>query len=161
MNVRAYTEADLPAMRAIWNEVVDAGNAFPQIKGLGSLSEAREFFADQTRCAVAENEQGEVVGLYILHPNNIGRCAHVANASYAVSSDARGCGVGRALVQDSLASLRACGFRGLQFNAVVESNVSAIHVYETLGFTRIGVIPGGFRNGNGEYENMIIFYHAA
>ena len=50
--VRAYTEEDLPAMAAIWNEVVEDGIAFPQEECL-SLDEARAFFASQTRSAVA------------------------------------------------------------------------------------------------------------
>ncbi len=77
-------------MVEIWNEVVRAGNAFPQFDEM-SVEEARGFFSDQSRCAVAVDEGG-VVGLYILHPNNVGRCAHTANASYAVDSSARGKG---------------------------------------------------------------------
>ena len=61
-----------------------------------------EFFGLQTHCGVAV-EDGRVLGLYILHPNNVGRCGHIANASYAVSSAARGKGVGRALIEDSIA----------------------------------------------------------
>ena len=147
-------------MRAIWNGVVDAANAFPQREGLADDAEAERFFAGQTRAAVAV-DGGCVVGLYILHPNNVGRCAHVANASYAVDPARRGEGVGRALVSDSLASLAACGFRGLQFNAVVASNTRAIALYESLGFQRIGVIPGGFENGGCVFEDMIIYYHSA
>ena len=157
--VRAYRASDLSRMREIWNEVVRAGRAFPQTDELDERA-AQEFFAAQTRTAVAEKD-GRVLGLYILHPNNVGRCAHVANASYAVDAAARGCGVGRALVEDSLASLAACGFRGLQFNAVVASNARAIALYESLGFTRVGTIPGGFRNAEGAFEDTIIFYHAA
>ena len=159
MDVRAYMDGDLGRMVEIWNEVVRAGNAFPQFEEM-SVEEAREFFSDQSRCAVAVDEGG-VVGLYILHPNNVGRCAHTANASYAVDSSARGKGVGRALVQDSLEHLAECGFRGLQFNAVVASNHGAIHLYESLGFDRVGVIPGGYVNLQGEYEDMFIFYHPA
>lgn len=158
--VRAYEAADVPRMRAIWNEVVRAGNAFPQFDELADDTEAAAFFASQTRTAVAVCD-GAVAGLYILHPNNVGRCAHVANASYAVDASRRGAGVGRALVCDSLAHLAPCGFRGLQFNAVVASNAGAIHLYESLGFTRIGVIPGGYLNVQGAYEDMIIFYHEA
>lgn len=163
-------------MRAIWNEVVRAGNAFPQFEELADDKEAEAFFASQTRTAVAvdcedafgsdcdgdgSSAAGKVVGLYILHPNNVGRCAHTANTSYAVDSSCRGRGVGRALVQDSLDNLKPCGFRGLQFNAVVASNLSAIRLYESMGFARIGVIPGGFLNGEGAYEDMIIFHHPA
>jgi ribosomal protein S18 acetylase RimI-like enzyme len=108
-----------------------------------------------------DEESGQVLGLYILHPNNIGRCGHIANASYAVSADARGKGVGRALVKDSIAQLAPCGFTGLQFNAVVASNTRAIALYKKLGFTKIGTIPGGFKNGEGALEDIHIFYYSA
>lgn len=161
MVIRPFESADVPAMRTIWNEVVRAGNAFPQIEQLATDEEAQCFFASQTRTAVAVDDAGAVAGLYILHPNNIGRCAHTANTSYAVAADRRGQGIGRALVQDSLDNLAPCGFRGLQFNAVVASNVGAVRLYESMGFRRIGVIEGGFLNGEGVYEDMIIYHHPA
>ncbi len=72
--VRKYEEKDLPAMIRIWNEVVEDGVAFPQEECLDEKTGA-EFFAAQTYTAVAENmENGQVLGLYILHPNNVGRC---------------------------------------------------------------------------------------
>lgn len=159
MEIRAYAASDVEAMTPIWNEVVRDGRAFPQTDEL-TFEEAAEFFAAQTRTAVAV-DAGQVVGLYILHPNNVGRCGHVANASYAVSSAVRGRGLGRALVQDSLEHLSACGFRGLQFNAVVASNKGAIHLYESLGFARVGTVPAGFLNKDGVYEDIFIFYHDA
>lgn len=87
--VREYKKEDVPAMRAIWNEVVAEGVAFPQMEEL-TQRQAEDFFANQSRCGVAEEpETGRVVGLYILHPNNVGRCGHIANASYAVAGNAR------------------------------------------------------------------------
>jgi ribosomal protein S18 acetylase RimI-like enzyme len=83
---------------------------------------------------------------------------HVANASYAVASSARGLGLGRELVKDSLAQAARKGFRGLQFNVVVATNEAAIHLYEDLGFTRVGTVPGGFCNFLGGYEDMHIYY---
>lgn len=154
---RPYREDDLPAMVEIWNEVVEAGNAFPQTDPL-TVDEARAFFAGQSHAAVATVD-GVICGLYILHPNNVGRCGHVSNASYAVSGKSRGYGIGRLLVEDSLRQAAACGFRGLQFNAVVASNERARALYEKLGFTRVGLIPGGFCNKDGVYEDMYIYYH--
>ena len=159
VTVRAYALSDLPEMTAIWNEVVQVGRAFPQDEPLNP-QEAAAFFGSQSFTGIAELD-GRVAGLYILHPNDIGRKAHIANASYAVRSDMRGCGIGRALVSHSLAQLQPCGFRGLQFNAVVASNLGAIHLYESLGFTRVGTIPGGYRNISGDYEDMHIFFHSA
>lgn len=144
-------------MTALWNEVVRAGRAFPQKEELDETT-APAFFGEQTRTAVAELD-GRVAGLYILHPNNVGRCGHIANASYAVDASLRGQGIGRALLQDSLNQLAPAGFRGLQFNAVVASNKGALHLYEDLGFERIGCIPGGFLNGDDVFEDIYIFYH--
>lgn len=158
VRVRPYEERDLPAMIGIWNEVVEEGVAFPQEDLLDDRTGA-EFFASQTLSGVAEDPDGRVAGLYILHPNNVGRCGHICNASYAVRSDRRGGHIGEKLVQDCLARAREHGYRVLQFNAVVESNVHARHLYERLGFVQLGTIPGGFRMKDGHYENICPYYH--
>ena len=156
--IRPYAPADIPAMNRIWNEVVEDGVAFPQEECLDADTGAA-FFAGQTLSAVAEDAgTGEILGLYILHPNNIGRCGHIANASYAVASRVRGLHVGEALVRDSVRMARACGFRVLQFNAVVAGNVHARHLYERIGFTQLGTIPGGFRLKDGRYEDICPYY---
>ena len=157
MTVREYTEEDINAMVRIWNEVVEDGIAFPQEEFLYEKS-GKEFFASQTYCAVAE-ENGRVEGLYILHPNNIGRCGHICNASYAVDSACRGKHIGEKLVSDCLVQAKRLGFGVMQFNAVVESNIHARHLYERLGFIQLGTIPNGFRMKNGSYQNICPYYH--
>ena len=159
INIRKYESNDSLACRAIWNHVVKEGNAFPQEQGL-SEEEADVFFKSQTYTGVAEDlESGQIVGLYILHPNNIGRCGHIANASYAVKSDIRGEHIGEKLVKDCLKQGPSFGFRILQFNAVVATNVHAIHLYERLGFQKLGTIPGGYHMDDGHYEDIILYYH--
>ncbi|MBQ9878969.1 MAG: GNAT family N-acetyltransferase [Clostridia bacterium] len=154
--VREYVHNDLPDMIRIWNEVVEEGIAFPQEEPL-DLESGAAFFASQSYVGVAETG-GRIVGLYILHPNNVGRCGHICNASYAVSSEARGRHIGEELVLDSLRVGRKLGFRVLQFNAVVESNSHARHLYERLGFKQLGTIPGGFRMKDGHFENICPYY---
>jgi len=154
--IRKWNRADLPAMIDIWNEVVEEGNAFPQEEPLNEET-GTQFFESQTRTAVAE-DNGTVLGLYILHPNNVGRCGHIANASYAVSSSARGRKIGEALVRDCLMLAREEGFTILQFNAVVETNRRARALYEKLGFQQLGRIPGGFRMKDGHYETICPYY---
>lgn len=143
-------------MIRIWNEVVEDGIAFPQEECLTKESGA-DFFAAQSFTGVAE-EDGKIYGLYILHPNNVGRCGHISNASYAVSSESRGKHIGEMLVKDCIKKAGELGFRVLQFNAVVESNIHARHLYERLGFTQLGTIPGGFRMKDGHYENICPYY---
>ena len=159
MIVRAYEERDLKAMIQIWNEVVEDGIAFPQEELLDEVTGAA-FFASQTYSAVAEDENDHTIyGIYILHPNNIGHCGHIGNASYAVSAASRGQHIGEKLVLDCLEQAKAHAFKLLQFNAVVESNIHARHLYERLGFVQLGTIPGGFRMKDGHYENICLYYY--
>ena len=158
MIVRAYEARDLDAMIQIWNEVVEEGIAFPQEELLNEITGA-EFFASQTYSAVAEDENGHrIAGLYILHPNNVGRCGHICNASYAVHSKSRGRHVGEKLVLDCLQQAKKCGFQILQFNAVVETNLHARRLYERLGFVPLGTIPNGFRMKDGHFEAICPYY---
>lgn len=159
INIREYAKKDSEAVMKIWNQVVEDGVAFPQEEPLQE-DNSDDFFSQQTYTGVAEdNDSGEIVGMYILHPNNVGRCGHICNASYAVRKDIRGEHIGERLVKDCLVMAHEKGFRILQFNAVVANNVHAIHLYERLGFTKIGTVPGGFHMPDGSYEDIILFYH--
>ena len=156
MKIRGFTKQDVPAMAEIWNEVVEAGLAFPQEETL-TAEQAEQFFASQSFTAVAE-DNGVIAGLYILHPNNVGRCGHIANASFAVEKNARRHHVGEALVRDCLLKGKKLGFKILQFNAVVASNKAALSLYKKLGFKTLGTVPGGFLNIDGVYEDIILHY---
>ena len=157
ITVREYGENDIKGMISVWNEVVKDGVAFPQTEEL-DFESGKKFFAEQTCCPVATDENGEILGMYILHPNNVGRCGHISNASYAVSSFARRKGVGRAVVTDCIKKAKELGFGILQFNAVVASNTAALALYKSLGFTQLGVIPDGFRLKDGNYDDIIPHY---
>lgn len=154
--IRSYQKKDLSQMREIWNQVVIEGVAFPQVDTLDN-EEAERFFAEQSYAGVADDD-GRIVGLYILHPNNVGRCGHIANTSYAVRAGERGRHIGERLVKHSIETAAFLNFRILQFNAVVASNHSAIHLYKKLGFVQLGVIPGGFYMDDGHYEDILPFY---
>lgn len=160
ITIRKYTEANLPEMIQIWNEIVEEGIAFPQ-EELLTIETGREFFASQTYTGVAvDAETNQIYGLYILHPNNIGRCGHICNASYAVAAGSRGLHIGEKLVKDCMMQGKAHGFKVLQFNAVVATNIRARHLYERLGFVQLGTIPGGFRMKDGRYEDICPYYKA-
>ena len=156
--IRKYTPEDIRFMVSVWNEVVEEGVAFPQEDCL-TVETGKAFFARQSYCGVAQDaESGEIAGMYILHPNNEGRCGHICNSSYAVDSRCRGRHIGEKLVKDCMEQARKLGFRILQFNAVVASNTHARHLYERIGFHQLGVLPGGFRLKNGKYEDICPYY---
>ena len=105
IEIRKFEPDDTDTAVKIWNEVVDDGVAFPQLNDLDHES-GLAFFEEQTYTGIAvDSYTNEIVGLYILHPNNVGRCGHICNASYAVSSAHRGKQIGEFLITDCINAL--------------------------------------------------------
>ena len=152
--VVAYDSSYVREAIEIWNEVVREGIAFPQENELDEVT-GDGFFRAQSFTGLAVDESGEILALYILHPNNVGRCGHISNASYAVRSNLRGRHLGELIVKHCIAKARELGFRILQFNAVVATNIHARHLYQRLGFVELGTIPGGFRMPDGSYADIV------
>ena len=158
IQITAYTDRYVKEAVDIWNQVVEDGVAFPQTELLTEET-GDPFFKEQSFTGLAlDAETGQAAGLYILHPNNVGRCGHICNASYAVHRDMRGHQIGEALVRHCLQKAKELGFKILQFNAVVASNTPALNLYKKLGFVRLGTIPGGFLMKDGHYEDIVVHY---
>ena len=155
IKVKGFNRADIKEVNAIWNKVVEDGRAFPQEIPFDE-AQGISFFEGQTYTGVAyDTESGEIVGVYILHPNFVGRCSHICNTSYAVKDGKRGLGIGKIIVGDSMDKAREHGFKILQLNAVIASNASALALYKKMGLTPLGAIKDAFRNKDGEYEDII------
>ena len=156
---RKFASEDVDSAIAIWNEIVEDGVAFPQMEQLDKQT-GQDFFLSQSYTGVAiEEDSGRMAGLYILHPNNVGRCGHICNTSYAVKGSERGKRIGEILVKDSMKQGKRLGYKILQFNAVVSTNEPALRLYKKLGFTQLGIIPGGFLMKDGHYQDIIPHYH--
>ena len=142
--IRDATSGDWPAIWSIVREVVVAADAFPYDPEM-TEDEGRALWmvASPGRTTVAV-DGAEVVGTANMYANRAGPGAHVSSASFMVASAARGCGVGRALVKDALSWARGAGFRAMQFNAVAETNIEAVALYRSLGFTIVGTVPEAF-----------------
>lgn len=151
-----YNGTYLTEMTKLWNEVIEDGIAFPGIEFYDDTS-FEEFLKTQSAvtCLLCDSH---LAGFYILHPNNIGRCSHIANASYCINSNFRGKNLFHSLVEKSLEESKELGFRGLQYNAVVATNYAAIRTYTKSGFEIIGTIPGGFQLKDGSYSNMYVMF---
>lgn len=158
MNItfKAYEKNEIEMLKDIWNDILIDGNAFPGDK-LYETSEFENMLNEQSAvtCILVDNR---IAGYYILHPNNIGRCSHVANASFAISKEFRGKKLAEPLVRKSIDQAKELGFKGMQFNAVLIGNTAAIHVYKKLGFKIVGTIPKGYRLKNNEYSDMYIMH---
>jgi ribosomal protein S18 acetylase RimI-like enzyme len=145
--IRRASGEDWPQLWPIWHEVVAAGDTYVYDPASDSAAAEAMWVRSEPRHELWLAEQdGAALGMYKIEPNHDGPGAHVANGSYMVTAQARGLGVGRALVEHSLRRCTELGFLAIQFNAVAESNVGAILLYERLGFTTVGVVPQGFRH---------------
>ncbi|WP_084116906.1 hypothetical protein [Alkalibacter saccharofermentans] len=140
----------------LWNAVVEKGNAFSQTD-LMNLEEARSFFKEQTFSGVAKLLE-KVIKIYILHPNNLGRCGHIANASYAGSDDIIVLGIGEKLAIHFLLTAKIKEFLVMPFNGVVATDMSTIKLYEKLGFIKLGSVTNGFKTKSGNFEDIVFFY---
>ena len=158
IEIKAYDKNDIAEAIGIWNDIVTEGIAFPQMELL-TESSGDELFSQQSFTGIAyDTESKEIVGLYILHPNNVGRCGHICNASYAVKKGVRGQRIGEKLVVHCISKAKELGFKILQFNAVVRTNEYALRLYEKLGFVKLGIIPNGFLMKDGFYEDIVPHY---
>jgi L-amino acid N-acyltransferase YncA len=159
LNIRPAAEADRDAIWDIFHEVVAAGDTYAFDPGMLREEALAYWFEAGTHTYVAESDR-RVVGTYILRANQAGPGAHVANAAYMVAKDARGLGVGRKMAEHSLSEARRLGFRAMQFNFVVSTNASAIHLWQQLGFKIVGTLPGAFRHPQAGYVDVNVMFRS-
>lgn len=159
MQIRVADPDDWPHIWPFLHEIVTAADTFAYDRDLGHDT-AREMWmvGPPGRTVVAVTDDSAVVGTANMYRNRGGGGAHVASASYMVDPAHAGRGVGRALVLDSLDWARAEGFRGMQFNAVVETNAAAVGLYRSLGFEVIGTVPEGFDHPEQGFVGLHIMY---
>ena len=179
MKIRAATKADRDAILKIFHEVVAAGDTYTFDRNISREDALAYWFAPGTRTYVARQEfvgdgvavpgkptvspkihPGEIVGTYILRPNQSGGGSHVANAAFMVALDARGQGIGRAMGEHCLSEARRLGFRAMQFNFVVSTNESAVRLWKQLGFKIVGNLPGAFRHPEKGYVDVYVMYRS-
>ena len=157
--MRRAVESDRDAIWEIFRVVVASGDTYafdPDI----SREEALAYWVHPANhCYVAERE-GSIVGTYILKANQTGLGSHVSNAAFMVAPSARGLGVGRAMGEHCLDEARRQGFRAMQFNFVVSTNVSAIHLWQQLGFEIVGTLPGAFRHSQKGYVDAYVMFRS-
>jgi L-amino acid N-acyltransferase YncA len=159
LHIRPATKKDRDSIWEIFHAVVAPGDTYtfdPEISRREALAYCMR--AD-TQTYVVEQEQ-KIVGTYILKANQAAGGAHVANAAFMVATHARGFGVGRAMAEHCLSEARRCGFRAMQFNFVVSTNESAVHLWRELGFKIVGTLPGAFRHPDNGYVDVYVMYRS-
>lgn len=145
MQIRRATGADLQEMWDIFRAVVAAGDTLPFSEDTDK-DDFRAHWLSENQSTYVASVESDIRGMYTLGANYPGFGAHVASATYLVSPAAQGQGIGRALVEHSLAEAASAGFMAMQFNYVVSTNKVAVSLYEKLGFAIVGTLPKAFRH---------------
>lgn len=158
MRIREATHADWPRIWPVFREVVQAGETYAYDPNLSSEQARRLWLVPAPSRTVVALDDDELLGTATMGPNRLGRGSHVGTASFMVSSAARGRGVGRALAEHVVAWHRAEGFRAIQFNAVVETNTAAVALWQSVGFTVVGTVPGAFLHPQHGYVGLHVMY---
>lgn len=159
MLIREATEHDWAGIWPFFRTIVAAGETYPYAPDMDH-DEARGLWLlpPPNRTVVAVDDDGAVVGSAKMNNNRDGNGSHVASASYMVDPAHTGRGIGRALCEYSLDWARTAGFRAMQFNAVVDNNAAAVHLYESLGFKIVGTVPESFRHPRDGYVGLHIMH---
>ncbi|HET7304180.1 MAG TPA: GNAT family N-acetyltransferase [Segeticoccus sp.] len=160
MIIRDATEQDWPQIHPFFAQIVSAGETYAYPEDLSS-EEARELWmAGPPGRTVVAVDGDTVLGSATMGPNRPGRGAHIATASFMVDPAAAGRGVGRALGEELLRWADVQRYRGIQFNAVVETNAAAVTLWQSLGFTVLATVPGAFRHPTHGYVGLHVMFRA-
>jgi ribosomal protein S18 acetylase RimI-like enzyme len=157
--IRPATDDDRDTIWKIFQATVAPGDAFVHAPGISREEAMGYWFAPRTDTFVAE-QGGQVIGSYILRPNQPGLGNHIANAGFMVDPGARGLGVGRAMGEHCLSEARRRGYRGMQFNFVISTNESAVRLWQQLGFTIVATLPGAFRHAQKGFVDAYVMFRS-
>jgi len=157
MIFRPANQSDEDAIWEIFHAVIAPGDTYvfdPQMSRSDALA---YWFRSDTHTYIAESD-GQIVGTYILKPNQPALGSHVANAAFMVSPMARGLGVGRRMGEHCLDEARRLGFRAMQFNFVVSTNEPAVRLWQQLGFSIVGTLPRAFRHSQLGFVDAYVMF---
>ena len=157
LTIRPVRAGDADALWPILRDVVRAGDTYA-IDPHASRDTLMAYWCDAPRATYVAEAGGEILGTYYLKTNQQGGGAHVCNCGYVTAPAARGRGVARAMCLHSQDAARAFGYLAMQFNFVLATNTGALHLWETLGFARVGCLPKAFRHPSAGLVDAVVMY---
>jgi GNAT superfamily N-acetyltransferase len=158
VTIRGATADDWPRIWPIFDATVQAGETYAFPMDLTADSAHGWWMEQPPGQTVVLEEEHRILGTAKMGPNRPGHGDHIGTASFMVTPEARGRGVGRALAEHVVQWHRDQGYRGIQFNAVVETNVAAVRLWQDLGFEIVGTVPGAFRSPEHGYVGLHVMF---
>jgi ribosomal protein S18 acetylase RimI-like enzyme len=158
IEIRAYQNSDWPALWAFLQPTFAAGDTYAYSPASSAADIHKAWVELPAATYVACDAAGQLLGSYFIKANQPGLGAHVCNCGYVVAPAAQGQGVAAAMCEHSQADALARGFLAMQFNLVVASNVRAVRLWQRLGFTVVGTLPGAFKHASLGYVDALVMY---
>ena len=157
MRIRPATQQDGSAIWSIIGPVIQAGETYTLARDMTEAAGLAYWMGPEKETFVVEDD-GLILGTYYMRPNQAGGGAHVANCGYMTSTAAAGRGLARAMCEHSMTHARARGYRAIQFNFVVSTNVRAVRLWENLGFSVVGRLPRAFEHPSEGFVDALVMY---
>lgn len=157
MIIRPANSEDAEPIWRILEPVIRAGETYPLPRDMSRDAALAYWLAPHHTVFVAV-DAAAIAGTYYLRANNAGGGAHVANCGYMVAGGATGRGIARAMCAHSLARAKERGFRAMQFNFVIASNERAVRLWQAMGFSIVGRLPGAFAHpAHGDVDALVMW----
>lgn len=157
MLIRTAVAADAPGILAVILPTIRDGTTYA-LDGDMSEADALAYWTSPDRETFVADDNGTILGTYYIRPNQAGGGRHVCNCGYMTSATATGRGIARLMCEHSLDHARTHGYRAMQFNFVISTNVRAVRLWESLGFAIVGRLPGAFLHPAEGYVDALVMY---
>ena len=158
ITIQTLTPSDWPSLWAMIEPVFRAGETYPFSPEISELDAHKVWVDAPTETYVAKDDNGVILGTYYIKPNQPTLGAHVCNCGYIVGENARGKGVASLMCEHSQEEAKRLGFRAMQFNLVVSTNEAAVHLWQKLGFQKVGTLPGAYRHAKHGFIDAFVMY---
>lgn len=160
MEIRKAESSDAGAILGIIMPVIREGATYALDPAMGEAEALAYWLGADRETFVAVDADGSLLGSYYLRQNQPGGGAHVSNCGYMTAATARGRGVARRMCAHSLQLAQQRGYRAMQFNFVVSTNVGAIALWQKLGFVVVGRLPGAFAHPAAGYVDALVMFRS-
>lgn len=157
MNIRLAVASDFEGMWPIFQKTVSDEATYVFASDTSHEDAFAYWFGPGVVSYVAE-EGGNIVGMYKLIPNQRDLGNHVANASFMVSPEHSGKGIGQKLGLHCLQEARKAGYEAMQFNFVISTNKAAVALWQKLRFSIVGTLPKAFRHQKLGYVDAYVMH---
>lgn len=155
--IREATDEDFDQIYKIFSAIIKNGDTYVFDPNT-TYEEAKEYWMKKGIFTFVATIDNEIVGTYIIKPNQVGLGSHVANAAYMVNPDHQGKGMGHSMAIHSLEKAKQLGFKAMQFNMVVSTNTHAINLWKKVGFNIVGTLPKVFNHQQLGYVDAYVMH---